>query len=243
VCTLILLHRPGEAWPLLLAANRDEMLGRPAKPPAAHWPAQPGVTGGLDCLAGGTWLAVNAERVVAGVLNRTGSLGPQPGKRSRGDLPLLALRHATAQQAAHDAAAWDAGAWRSFNLIVADARDAFFLRGLGEGAVQVVRLPEGLSMITASDPNDMSNPRVARHLPAFRAAEPPAPPDWRDWPNLLADSDGDWAETLNVPPMGGFGTSSAALIAIAGNQMQYLFAAGRPGSQAFRAVGLTSKGS
>jgi uncharacterized protein with NRDE domain len=238
VCTLILLHRPGDPWPVLVAANRDEMLGRPSKPPAAHWPAQPEVIGGLDVLAGGTWLAVNTQGVVAGVLNRTGSLGPQKGKRSRGDLPLMALRHATAAAAADAATAWDAGEWRSFNLIVADTRDAYFLRGLGDGAVQVSRLPSGLSMVTASDPNDVSHPRVARHLPAFQAATPPAPPDWRAWPALLASQSGGWDETLNVPPLNGFGTTSAALIGVGANRIDYRFAAGRPGIAAFHKVAI-----
>jgi uncharacterized protein with NRDE domain len=80
------------AWPLLLAANRDEKLDRPSRPPGCHWIDQPDVLGGLDVLAGGTWLAINRAGVVAAVLNRLGSLGPAPGKRSRGVLPLLALR-------------------------------------------------------------------------------------------------------------------------------------------------------
>ena len=48
MCTLVLLSRPGHAWPLLVAANRDESLERPWRPPAAHWPDRPGVVGGLD---------------------------------------------------------------------------------------------------------------------------------------------------------------------------------------------------
>jgi uncharacterized protein with NRDE domain len=55
MCTFILLLRPGTRWPVLVAANRDEMLDRIWAPPAAHWPDQPGIVGGLDRLAGGTW--------------------------------------------------------------------------------------------------------------------------------------------------------------------------------------------
>jgi len=237
VCTLVLLHRPGAPWPVLLAANRDEMLGRPWQPPAAHWPKLPGVIGGRDSLAGGTWLAVNAHAMVAGVLNRSGSLGPQDGKRSRGDLPLMALRHPPAAQAAAEAATWDAGAWRSFNLIVADPVHAYFIRGLGQGAAQVTWLPEGLSMVTATDPNDGTHPRVARHLPRFQQAETPNPPDWKDWPNLLADNGGDWDQALNVPPRQGFGTASAALIAIRPERTEYMFTEGPPGQTAFRSEG------
>jgi len=239
MCTLIILHRPGSAWPVIVAANRDEMLARPWKPPAQYWP---GITGGRDTLAGGTWLAVNAAGMVAGVLNRAASLGPAAGKRSRGDLPLLALRHPTAADAAVALAALDGGEWRSFNLVVADAADAFMASGLGAGPVHVIRLPEGLSMVTASDLNDPAHPRVARHLPRFLAAPPPVPPNWGSWPELLADSTGTWAETLNVPPNQGFGTASAALIALRPGGGTFLFAAGPPGTSPFQPIALPSGG-
>ena len=41
MCTLIMLRRPGNDWPLLLAANRDEMGNRPWEAPARHWPDRP----------------------------------------------------------------------------------------------------------------------------------------------------------------------------------------------------------
>ena len=95
MCTVILLRRPGHTWPLLMAANRDERIDRAWDPPAAHWPDRPGIVGGRDRSAGGTWMAANGAGVVAAVLNRPGSLGPAPGKRSRGELPLVALMPAS----------------------------------------------------------------------------------------------------------------------------------------------------
>ena len=91
MCTVIILRRPGHDWPLLLAANRDELIGRPWRAPARHWPDRPEIVGGLDEQAGGTWLAVNDSGLIAAILNRPGSLGPEAGKKSRGDLPLIAL--------------------------------------------------------------------------------------------------------------------------------------------------------
>jgi uncharacterized protein with NRDE domain len=128
MCTLVLLRRPGHpAWPLVLAANRDELRSRPAAPPARHWPDRPHVVAGLDRLGGGTWLGVNDDGLAAAVLNRRGSLGPEPGKRSRGELVLDALDHAEAYIAADALAALDPAAYRPFNLVVADAIDAFLL--------------------------------------------------------------------------------------------------------------------
>lgn len=254
MCTVVLLRRPGHAWPLVLAANRDEMAGRPWKPPARHWPDRREVTAGLDELAGGTWLGVNDEGVVAVVLNRRGSLGPKAGRRSRGELPLEALDHADALSAAQALADLDPAAYRSFNLIVADAAEAYWIVSRDDGVtggppspVEVHALPPGLSMITAGDRNDPSSPRVRAYLPRFAAARAPDPgaDDWEDWAALMAGRDHD-AEAgpegaMTIVTEGKFGTVCSSLVAIgrrAGNgyERRWLFAAGRPGEAPFLPV-------
>jgi hypothetical protein len=241
MCTVILLHRPGHAWPVLVAANRDEMLDRAWDPPGPWWPHLPMVTGGRDRLSGGTWMATNRAGVMAAVLNRPGSLGPTPGKRSRGELPLLALREATAAAAASAIAALPAGEWRPFNMVVADRHGGIFLRGEGRGRPEALPLTPGLSMVTALDPNDLASPRTARHLPRFRAAPAPDPAvaDWAGWEALLADDSiaVTRADTLRVPPTDGFGTVCASLLAIAADGgLDWRFAAGPAGAAAFRLV-------
>ncbi len=233
MCTVILLRRPGHAWPLILAANRDERLDRAWDPPGRWWPETPGVVGGRDRSGSGTWMALRGG-VVAAVLNRPGSLGPAPGKRSRGELPLMALQADSAAAAAERIAGLDAGQWRPFNMVIADAQDALFLRGLGEGRPDALPLFEGISMITAQDPNLLTSPRIARHLPRFRAAPPPAPEigDWRGWEALLADDaygEEGIGAALNVPPVDGFGTVCASLLSLgAGGQRIWRFCSGRP---------------
>lgn len=243
MCTVIVLRRPGHPWPTLIAANRDERLDRAWDPPGAHWPGQPGVVGGRDRGAGGTWMAMRGS-VVAAVLNRPGSLGPAPGKRSRGELPILALRPDTAEAGAAAIAALDAGAWRPFNMVIADAAGAWFLRGLGAGRPEAVALVEGVSMVTAHDPNDLASPRTRRHLPRFQATPPPDPArdDWARWEALLAD-DGTGGEgvgaALNVPPVAGFGTVCSSLVALgAAGGAAWRFCAGRPAPGAFHPVPL-----
>ncbi len=89
---------PGGRWPLLLAAVRDEFMGRAWDPPAAHWPAQPSVRGGRDRVAGGTWLAVDGDRpAVAALLNGVRRGEPADGvpRPTRGTLPLHALARAS----------------------------------------------------------------------------------------------------------------------------------------------------
>lgn len=241
VCTVILLIRPGHPWPVVLAGNRDERLARAWDPPAACWPDEhPGLVAGRDRTAGGTWMGVNRHGVMAVVLNRQGSLGPAPGKRSRGELPLLALAQPSAGQAAEAIGALDAGQWRGFNFVAADATGAFFIRGLGHGRPQARRLDPGLHMITSREPDDMAAPRVARHFPRFAAAPPPDPArGWEAWQTLLSDQDGEAAEQLNVVPRGGFGTVCASLMALpAAGPPLWLFAAGPPHAAPFRPVPL-----
>src|SRR5258708_32447499 len=88
MCTLVILRRPGHVWPVIIAANRDEMIDRPWRAPDRHWPDRPEAVGGLDELAGGSWLAVNQHGVAPGILNRIGTPGSLAGPRTRGQ-PLL----------------------------------------------------------------------------------------------------------------------------------------------------------
>lgn len=237
MCTVVTDFAPDVPWPLLLAANRDEMRDRPWEPPAAHWPDRPGVVAGRDRLGGGTWMGVNRAGVVAAVLNRMGSLGPAPGKRSRGELPLLALQAGTAAEAAARIAALDAGDYRTFNLMLADRRGAILLRGLGHGRPDRVDLTPGLHMTTAHDPDDLASPRVGRHLPRLRACTRPEPPDWGEWPRIMADRTGTAGEQINVTPRGGFGTVCSSLLAIGQDgRIAWLFAPGPPDAAAFAAV-------
>jgi len=246
MCTLLILRRPGHDWPVLLAANRDEMAGRPWRPPARHWPDRGDVVGGIDLESGGSWFARNDEGVVAAVLNRIGTLGPAPGKRSRGELVLEALDHADAGAAAVALADLDPGAWRPFNLVVADNSSAWWLAAReGARAVVAERIPEGLSMLTARDLNDASSPRVARYLPRFRDAAVPDPEsgDWTAWQALLAarESDTDQFGAMNIVTETGFGTLSGSLLALPSKENPdprgvWLFANGRPGEAPYEVV-------
>lgn len=222
MCTVVILRRPDHPWPLILAANRDENRGRPWLAPARHWPDREDVVAGLDELAGGTWLGVNDYGVVACILNRPGTLGPAPDKRSRGELPLEALDHAEASAAAEALEYLDPHAYRPFNMIVADGRDAYWIAVReGENAIHVQALPTGLSMITAHDLNDdLGSARQRHHRPKFEAAPPPEPDsgDWTTWVERLESREtapGEGPESAMLIEMeSGFGTSSSSLIAL-----------------------------
>jgi hypothetical protein len=253
MCSVVILRRPGHPWPLLIAANRDEMTGRSWRPPARHWPDRPEVVAGLDESAGGSWLGLNDTGVAAAILNREGSLGRQPGKRSRGELVLEALDHADAADAADALGYVDPAAYRPFNMVVADNRDAFFVAHRGTGPlprIAVEAIPEGLSMVTAHNLNDAeASPRIRFYRPLFQAAAVPDPDtgDWQAWEQLLADRMGDGSAGAQggmcIVTDTGFGTSSSALIALpsaerTGVPPVFRFCPGRPDQVRWQAVDL-----
>lgn len=196
MCTIVILRRATHRWPVLIAANRDERIDRRWREPGSHWPDRPGVVAGLDELAGGSWLGINEFGVAAAILNREGTLGPATGKRSRGELVLEALDHADAAAAAEALSALDPAAYRPFNLLIADNRDAFLLLhrdSMGLRRLEVEPLPSGFSMITAGERDDPSSARIRHYRPLFAAAPPPDPDQhiWDSWESLLADRHGD----------------------------------------------------
>lgn len=251
MCTLILLRRPDSSWPLVMAANRDEMAGRPWRPPGRHWDDRPEVVAGLDELAGGSWLGVNEHGMAAAMLNRMGTLGPAPGKRSRGELVLEALDHADADDAAQALADLQGLSYRPFNMVVADNRDAFWIRNDGR-AITVGAIPPGTHMLTAYDLDDPRSPRVRAYLPRFAALAPPDPAvgAWGDWTALMADpgsrGEGEEDAAMTFTRDNGFGTVSSSLIALPapasalGPEFKpvWLFASGRPDRVGYDAVPL-----
>jgi uncharacterized protein with NRDE domain len=251
MCTVVLLRRPNHEWPLLLAANRDELLSRPWLPPARHWAERGHVVAGFDELAGGTWLALNDDGVCAAILNRSHTLGPAEGKRSRGELPLEAVDHAEAHEAAIALSTLAPFSYKSFNLVIADAINAYWLRSTGEkdSRIEVTKIPLGISMITAQDLNDPISPRIKKNHPRFQNAPVPDPetPDWFAWQALMAtrsdETDKEDRSGMNITRMGAFGTVSSSLIALPrknrfGIKSKWLFCSGRPDQEPYSPIEL-----
>src|SRR5512133_1151942 len=145
MCTLALAWRVDRRWPLVVVANRDERLGRPAE----GWAVREGARGAprlaapRDVRAGGTWIGLSSRAVFAALTNYHAPLDwyPDLGRRSRGELVGLALAAPDAAAARESLRGADSARWNPFHLVVADARDAFLHWYDGERSAMVDLTP------------------------------------------------------------------------------------------------------
>jgi uncharacterized protein with NRDE domain len=146
VCLLVVASRVLPTWPLVVAANRDERLDRPAAPAGLLREHPYRTVGGRDLLAGGTWLAVNDRGVVAGLTNRPLPDGRDPTKRSRGEIPLAltAAADATAAVAAFEKT-YVPGTYNPCWVLVGDRTSLYVLDLTGDLFVRA--LPAGVHVL------------------------------------------------------------------------------------------------
>lgn len=173
MCTVIV--RPGA-----LMGIRDEFTDRPWEGPGEHWPdAHPGVVGGRDLRAGGTWLAAHrASGRVAALLNGYGAPAPEERRRSRGELPLRAVTEGGVPEV-------ELTRYDPFHLVYTDPSDRWLWSWDGE-RLTGAELPEETTMVVNSG---LTGPRVTAHLERFRASE-----DW--WPLVEAEPADDPAALI-----------------------------------------------
>ena len=148
MCLLIVLTRTDSGRPLVVAANRDELLDRPAQPMAVIREDSPRILGGRDLLAGGTWLAVNEHGLVAGLTNQPVRTGKDPTRRSRGALPLALATCVSAELAVKTlAAGFRPADYNPACLLVGD-RDSLFYVDMTAGEAPVIEpLPPGMYVL------------------------------------------------------------------------------------------------
>ncbi len=129
MCTLIVARNVFEGFPVVVAANRDELLDRPSEVPAMR-DEELGIYAPKDLQRGGSWIGVNKFGVVTALTNRL-DVHSERGRKSRGDLVMNCLRHKTAEWARDYLAGLEGGDYNGFNLIVADKNKVFLVRGNG----------------------------------------------------------------------------------------------------------------
>jgi uncharacterized protein with NRDE domain len=238
MCTLAIYFKSFAEYPVVVAANRDEYLDRPATAPTMLV-EQPRIVGGKDLRASGTWLGINEHGVLAGLLNRRNAEAPNnPDLRSRGLLCLDALRHASARAAAEFVVAQRGGDFNPFNLLIA-ARDQAFVAYNRFGQITLTQLTPGFHLLTNIDIDDFECPRISRSHGRFAALEHHLhfvrdPVLHREaLSTLLADHSTQLDPRSGRPNslcmhLGDYGTRSASLIFMSHDRVEHFFAPGAP---------------
>jgi uncharacterized protein with NRDE domain len=166
VCTVVVRWNPGR--PHTALALRDELTDRDFDDPGTWWPDRPGVVGGRDRTAGGSWCVTDVPSgTTALVLNRPQRRVAAAGAPSRGVLPLRAVAHGR-DWPDHVPLAGMA----SFALVLASP-DALTVWVFDGEQLTVEELGEGTHMVTSGGAEDG---KEQRYLRAFAAADPLA---WR----------------------------------------------------------------
>lgn len=245
MCTIVALHRVNAAWPLVIAANRDEMYARRTSGPGVLLES-PRAVGGRDLEKGGTWMGVTEAGLFVGVTNQRSYGAHDDTLASRGQMVLEALATGSVLGIERYLGSIDARAYNAFNLLFGDAhalrvayarRDAraIAIEPLGAGtwilANDRIGSPEFPKSARAAElARDLETTTdllsAGRRLLADHALPPidavPAPPHGSPLPHEFLQQ--LQAICIHTPV---YGTRSAALVAIAPTRVeQYLVADG-----------------
>ncbi|MCX4245216.1 NRDE family protein [Paraliomyxa miuraensis] len=237
MCTLVVATRVWESASLVVAANRDEQLARPAAPPAT-WARDDEATifAPRDLQAGGTWLGIRgvessgatSKILFVGITNRFRGRVDAPGPRSRGELVLDALAEGDVERAAERIAGLDPSLHNPFHLVIADREAAHLVWNDGARHHHEVLAP-GLHVISERSRGAAPTTRDALLQRRLRGWVDDGEPSLDDWRRLLSEHATDPLEGSCVHADDrGYGTRSSTVVRLPAGGLAFFHADGRP---------------
>jgi uncharacterized protein with NRDE domain len=248
MCTIVILQRVHPDYPVVVAANRDELYARHATAPLVL-NGEPRVVGGRDELSGGTWMGVTEHGLFVGLTNQRSYTGADPSARSRGHVVLDALRAGTRAAVTQMLESLDAREYNPFNLVYGDAAGLHVGYARRTSAhIEVHAVPDGLQILPNDELNSAAFPKGERAR-ALAATDGPV----QGLASVLRDHELPALDAVEAPPAGSlfthalahrlqalcihtpaYGTKSSSIIALApGRVAGYWFADGPPCTTAF----------
>jgi uncharacterized protein with NRDE domain len=231
MCTVILAWQVLPDAPVLLAANRDELLARPSEAPLLL-SDDPPRWGGRDRLAGGTWLAVDPAGRIGAVTNR--HPGGRPPKRdanrlSRGALPLEGLAVDDGQVLAWMQSLAPAS-YNPVNVVYASPQLAAVTSMDDSIGRRIDRLAPGVHVLTeqdTDDPDDVKTQRVRRQAESVLAVAAGVDAAVEALREILRSHDADDGPPVCIHGQH-HGTVSSATVVVGEEGVRYEHAEGPP---------------
>lgn len=246
MCTILLAWRCAAGADVVLAANRDELIARESDAPGVLV-EHPRILGGRDLIAGGTWLAVAVDGRLCAVTNRrtveTDEVRRDPERRSRGEIPVLALTEADEQRLDAFLAGLGAGRYNPVNVLYASPRIAIAASVDDSGPPRITHLAPGPHVLTVRDVDDASRAKDATlrtNLDAALAAAADASDLELRLRGILASDVSPTGDPLDAACIRSdvYGTVSASTVIIGERGVRYSHAPGPPCATDFAEVTL-----
>lgn len=191
MCMLVVARKVHPRYPLVVVANRDEVLARPTE--ALHeWTTErdgvDGIVAGRDVTAGGTWLALTPGGRFAAVTNVREPDVSSTAPASRGELPVDALTGPAPDADAARRVVDDPDRYGGVNLLTGDADEMWWSSNRSaRGPLALGEMVHGLSNAALDTPWPKVTGAV-RDVRALLHADRISGPDWSGPAlDLLAD--------------------------------------------------------
>jgi len=151
MCLILFAAHAHPAYPLIVAANRDESYSRPAAS-ARFWEDDPRICGGRDLEFGGTWLALSTAGRFAAITNYRQRPRAPRGERSRGELTRAFLQGSESAPVYLRDVERRSDSYTGFSLIVGNMRELWFYSNRGSVPQRIALGVHGLSNHLMDEP-------------------------------------------------------------------------------------------
>ena len=136
MCLILFAYQVHPVYKLIVAANRDEFLGRPTAP-IHYWEDRPDILAGRDLEKMGTWMGVATTGRFAALTNYRDPKEVTEGKRSRGELVADALKHKGNVKDYMQSLVEKKDRYPGYNLLTGDRTDLYYYSNKGQGLQKV----------------------------------------------------------------------------------------------------------
>ena len=134
MCTFFFSWKKHPAYPLVLAANRDEAYERPYQP--LHcWDEQPHILAGRDLRKGGAWLGINKSGYAAALTNYRIPTTHAKDAKSRGTLVKEFLQADCDPKAYLERVRAENAPYKPFNLLLFSLDAAWYYNSVGKEVI------------------------------------------------------------------------------------------------------------